>query len=187
MNPAPNLVFIGPTGAGKTSLGRRVAQRLGLEFVDSDQAIERRTGARVALVFELEGEAGFRQRESEMIAELCAGSRRLIATGAGAVLDPGNRRVMHSRGFVVHLDIDVEQQLHRLSRDRSRPLLQAPDRRERLEAMARQRQPLYAGLRDLHFTPARGSAARVTRDLVAAIRAHWLPGDKETPDANDHG
>lgn len=176
MNPAPNLVFVGPMGAGKTSVGRRVAQRLGLEFIDTDQLLEARTGASIPLIFELEGEPGFRQRERALVAELCARNGLAIATGGGAVLDPENRRVVRERGFVVHLHVDVDEQLRRLARDRQRPLLQAPDRHERLRVLARQRQALYEEVADLRFEGGQRSVAQAARALLATIQAHWHPG-----------
>lgn len=182
MNPAPNLVFVGPMGAGKTSVGRRVAQHLGLEFVDTDQLLEARTGASVPLIFELEGEPGFRQREHALVAELCAREGLAIATGGGVVLDPDNREVVRSRGFVVHLHVSVDEQLRRLARDRHRPLLQTPDRHERLLVLARQRQALYEEVADLRFEGGQRSVAQSARRLLALIQEHWQPGptDKET-------
>lgn len=173
MNPAPNLILVGPTGAGKTAIGRRLAGRLGLRFVDLDQLIEAQSGARIPLIFEVEGEPGFRRRESAALAEVCAGEGQLLATGAGAVLDPDNRRVMRERGFVVHLHTSVDQQLRRLERDRSRPLLLAPDREERLRAMAALRGPLYAELAHLRFC-SDGLSVPVAADrLMRLLQKTW--------------
>lgn len=173
MNPAANLIFIGPMGAGKSSLGRRVARHFGLAFVDADRVLETRTGASIPLIFECEGEAGFRAREKALLAELCAGHDRLIATGGGAVLDADNRRLLAASGFVVHLQASVEEQLSRLRRDRSRPLLQAPDRERRLRALAAERDPLYAEIADLVFQAGSLPAGRVFERLCAAIAARW--------------
>lgn len=175
MDSAPNLVFVGPMGAGKTSIGKRVAERLGLTFVDADHRLEELTGAPVALIFECEGEPGFRARERTLIAELCAGRGQLIATGGGAVLDPDNRRALKAGGFVVHLDVGVGQQLARLERDRSRPLLQFPDRRERLEAMAAQRGPLYAEVADLRFASDGLSVGVAAERLLVLLAERWHP------------
>ena len=142
MNPSCNLFMVGPTGAGKTSIGRRLAAHYGLEFLDLDQEIERHCGATVSTVFEMEGEAGFRRRESTLL-EACSARRGvLLATGAGAVLDPANRRLLAERGYVLWLQATVEQQLERLARDRSRPLRAGEDRRAKLESMAGIRTPL---------------------------------------------
>ena len=173
MNPAPNLILVGPMGAGKTSIGRRLAERLGLSFVDADVALETTTGATVNLIFELEGEAGFRERERLLLAELCSQQGRLIATGGGAVLDESTRRVLAASGFVVYLRTGVERQLERLKRDRTRPLLRAPDRRERLQAMAAQRGPLYEEIADLVFDSDRASVGTACDTLLAELAARW--------------
>jgi shikimate kinase len=184
MNPAPNLAFVGPMGAGKTTIGTRVAARLGLRFVDVDQRLEEITGARVPLIFECEGEAGFRARESALIAELCAGSGWLIATGGGAVLDPDNRRRLRESSFVVHLHLGVEGQLARLARDRSRPLLAGADRREKLVALAAQRDALYAHVADLRYESTSAGPDAAARRLAATIAAQW---QRATDDrSNDH-
>lgn len=173
MNPASNLILVGPMGAGKTSIGRRLASELGLRFVDADQQVEQRTGASVALIFECEGEPGFRRRESALLQELCAGRGQVIATGGGAVLDPSIRRLLGSSGFVVHLHATVGQQIARLERDRTRPLLAAPDRRARLEALSREREPLYAEVADLRFE-SDGLAVTVAAErLRALLDQHW--------------
>ena len=173
MNPAPNLVFVGPMGAGKTTIGTRVAARLGLRFVDVDRRLEELTGAQVPVIFECEGESGFRARESALIAQLCEDSGLLIATGGGAVLDPENRRRLRERGFVVYLHVDVEAQLTRLARDRSRPLLLEGDRRTKLLALTAQREPLYAEIADLRFDSDGPGPAAAAERLSASLAAQW--------------
>src|SRR6202000_2537513 len=128
MNPAPNLFFVGPMGAGKTTIGRRAAELLGLPFFDLDHAIEQHCGADVPLIFELEGEGGFRKGETTILAgfaraQAAAREGVALATGGGAVLAQENRQVLKSRGFVVYLETTVEEQMKRLARDRKRPLL----------------------------------------------------------------
>jgi shikimate kinase len=170
MNPAPHLVLVGAMGAGKTSIGRRLAERMGLQFADVDEAIERRTGTRVTTIFDCEGEAGFRVREREMLAELLHGPPCVIATGGGAVLAPENRTLLHARGFVVWLQVDLASQRQRLARDRSRPLLQTPDRDAVLRRLADERAPFYAGVADLAF-PTDGLTAHEAADALGALLA----------------
>src|ERR1700744_4694952 len=144
MNPARNLFLIGPTGAGKTSIGRQLAARYQLPFVDLDQEIERSTGVPVSTVFEIEGEAGFRRREQAMLDSCSQRQGILLASGAGAVLDPINRRHLLERGYVVWLQASVPLQLQRLAHDVTRPLLADVDRQRKLESMAATRTALYA-------------------------------------------
>lgn len=179
MNPASNLAFVGPMGAGKTTLGKRVAAALGLRFVDVDRQLEELTGVRVPVIFDCEGEAGFRARESALVAQLCAQRGLLIATGGGAVLDPENRRHLHAAAFVVHLHVDVDGQLARLARDRSRPLLAGADRREKLLALAAQREPLYAQVADLRHEAHGGKLDTVARRLATLINEHWQRLDND--------
>lgn len=138
-----SFFLVGPMGAGKSTIGRRLAEILGLRFVDCDTEIERRTGATIPLIFELEGEAGFRAREKALIEELTGECGIVLATGGGAVLDPDSRRVLHARGHVIYLETSVDEQLRRTRGDRNRPLLQTADPRARLEALLAIRHPLY--------------------------------------------
>ena len=173
MNPSHNLFIIGPTGAGKTSIGRRLAVHYGLPFVDIDQEIERHCGVDVSTVFELEGEVGFRQRESAAIDECSQRRGVLMATGAGAVLAALNRKHMTERGYVVWLQASIAQQLERLERDHHRPLLQVADRHERLHAMAQSRQPLYRDIADLAVPGEHGSVSTATERSIALIDHDW--------------
>lgn len=145
--PAPdipgNLYLVGLMGAGKTSVGRLLAKRLGKRFVDSDHEIEARTGVRIPVIFEIEGEAGFRQREVAMIDELTTTEGVVLATGGGAVLDPRNREALRTRGTVVYLRASVDELWNRTRRDRNRPLLQTADPRGRLAELMEIRDPLY--------------------------------------------
>lgn len=167
--PGCNVFLVGPTGAGKTSVGRVLAREVGLAFVDVDDAIVGRTGASIALIFELEGEAGFRDREAAMLSEIAARDGQVVATGAGIVLREANRRLMRERGVVVHLDVDVDEQLARLARDVSRPLLATGDRAGRLRAMAAERGPLYAAVADVRIETRNASPAASARRV-----AEWL-------------
>ncbi|HST26837.1 MAG TPA: shikimate kinase AroK [Rudaea sp.] len=174
MNPAPNLFFVGPMGAGKSTLGKRVAETLDLPFFDLDHEIQMQCGADVALIFDIEGECGFRRRESAMLTEFAARDGIVLATGGGAILDAGNRGTLHKRGFVVFLETTVDEQLERLARDRKRPLLAAPDRRERLEQLAAARDPLYREIADLTIPAGhRGSTAQVAERITAQLAQAW--------------
>ena len=174
MNPAPNLFLIGPMGAGKTSIGRRLAAQLALSFVDLDLTFEERNGVSIGLTFEIEGEAGFRRRESALLADLVEQSGIVLSTGGGAVLDPANRDLLRRHGFVVWLDADIDTQLRRLHADRKRPLLGVGDRREQLMHLARIRNPLYAEIADLRISASgTGGSTAMTRHVGAQISRYW--------------
>ena len=176
MNPAPNLILVGPMGSGKSSIGKRLAERFDLSFADADRDIELRTGTTVSTIFDCEGEAGFRARERTALAALLAGDGLLVATGGGAVLDADNRRLLRARGFVVWLQVDVRGQLERLARDRSRPLLQRVDREDVLQQMATQRAPLYAEVADLSFDTNHLAAADAAAALARQLGERWQRG-----------
>lgn len=173
MDPAPNLVLVGPMGAGKSSIGRRLARRLGLGFVDLDREIEERTGASVSTIFECEGEEGFRTRERAALADVLEGSGLVVATGGGAVLDAGNRDLMRARGFVVYLHVAVEEQLQRLARDRTRPLLAGGDREAVLRRLAEERGPLYRDASHLRFDAVSESSQAACARLARLLQEHW--------------
>jgi shikimate kinase len=144
-----SIFIVGPMGAGKTTVGKRLAEARGMTFVDSDHEIEARCGVDISYIFDKEGEAGFRKREKLVIAELSQRPGIVLATGGGAVIDADNRQALGSRGLVVYLHATVQQQLARTQRCENRPLLQAPDRREVLERLLRERDPLYREIADL--------------------------------------
>jgi shikimate kinase len=141
--PRENVFLVGLMGAGKTSVGKMLAKRLGKTFHDSDHVIEARTGVRIPVIFEIEGEAGFRARESAVIDELTALDNIVLATGGGAVLSPANREALRARGTVVYLRASVDELWNRTRHDRNRPLLQTEDPRGRLAQLHEQRDPLY--------------------------------------------
>lgn len=173
MDPASNLVLVGPMGAGKSSIGRHLARRLGLGFVDLDREIERRTGASVSMIFECEGEEGFRMRERAALDDVLEGTGQVVATGGGAVLDPGNRERMRARGFVVYLHVAVEEQLQRLARDRTRPLLAGSDREAVLRRLAEERGPLYRDASHLRFDTTSESAQAACTRLATLLQGRW--------------
>ena len=138
-----NIFLVGPMAAGKTSIGKQLARRLGRPFWDSDKVLQQRTGVDIPTIFEYEGEEGFRVRESAVIDELTRKQGIVLASGGGAVLSEQNRRWLTCRGAVIYLRVSVQTQLQRTARDRTRPLLQTDDPRARLEALNAQREPLY--------------------------------------------
>lgn len=173
LNPSRNLFLIGPMGAGKTTVGKRLAAHFGLPFVDLDAEIEAHTGADVPLIFDVEGEPGFRRREAALLDECSARDGVVLATGGGAILDENNRALLAARGFVVWLQTDVAQQLHRLERDRHRPLLQAADRCERLQAMACARDPLYASIADLVVPSHANTPTHAAEQIAQELERCW--------------
>ncbi len=173
MNPSQNLYLIGPMGAGKSCIGRRLAEHFALPFVDLDHELEQRTGVSINLVFELEGEAGFRLRESQLLEEQSQRQGLVLATGGGAVLSAHNRELLTQTGFVLYLPAPVELQLQRLARDTRRPLLADPDRRQRLIVMAGLRNPLYESIADLTLQPEHGSVHRASERAIHALCTHW--------------
>ena len=176
MNPAPNLALVGPMGAGKSAVGRLLGERLGLRFADLDHEVETAAGAPIPTIFECAGEAGFRARERATLQALLVGEGIALATGGGTVLDPDNRRLLRGRCFVVHLRLDVPAQLQRLARDRSRPLLQRPDREQALRELASIRGPLYDEIADLRFDTADDNASHAASALAELLAAQWERG-----------
>lgn len=169
-----SIFLVGPMGAGKTTVGRRLAQSLGLEFFDSDEEIERRTGTTIPIIFEIEGEAGFRKREHQVLADLTALSGVVLATGGGAVLLPENRELLRSRGTVVYLRTSVAEQLRRTRSSAHRPLLQAGDPEQRLRDLAQAREPLYEAVADIVVeSPGRKVGATVKDVLDRLADAHF--------------
>ncbi|MEQ1579089.1 MAG: shikimate kinase AroK [Steroidobacteraceae bacterium] len=144
-----SIFLIGPMGSGKTAVGRQLARMLDLEFVDSDVEIEARTGVDIPLIFEKEGEVGFREREREAIDALTTREGIVLATGGGAVLKPANRENLSQRGCVVYLQTSVEQQMERTRHGRQRPLLYTSDPKTRLRELLVERLPLYESTADL--------------------------------------
>ncbi|MBK7899610.1 MAG: shikimate kinase [Azonexus sp.] len=138
-----NIYLVGLMGAGKTTVGRQLARRLGRRFMDSDHEIEARTGVSVPTIFEIEGEDGFRRREAQTIKDLTGESGIVLATGGGVVLNPENRSALHDTGWVVYLNVPPELLHERTRNDRNRPLLRVEDPLARLRDLYAQRDPLY--------------------------------------------
>ena len=138
-----NIYLVGLMGAGKTTVGRMLAKRLGRPFLDSDHEIVERTGVPIPTIFEIEGEDGFRRREAQTIHDLTAGADLVLATGGGVVINPENRRRLHETGWVVYLNVPPRLLYERTRHDRNRPLLQVEDPLARLEELHAVRDPLY--------------------------------------------
>jgi shikimate kinase len=170
---APRRIFlIGPMGSGKTTVGRHLARRLGMDFLDLDLELQSRCGVEVAVIFDIEGESGFRQRESALLDELTQRDGLVLATGGGSVLREDNRRMLAERGVVVYLQTTVKQQLKRLERDKQRPLLQAPDRRQRLEELAEARNPVYESCAHLVVRSSNIAPAAMAANVARRLREH---------------
>jgi shikimate kinase len=157
-------------GAGKTTVGRQLAAELGKTFHDTDQEIERRTGVKVALIFEIEGEAGFRAREAQVVDQLTQLSNVVLATGGGAVLDAENRGHIARRGVVVYLHGQVRDLWNRTRHDKSRPLLQGSDPLETLHSLYQQRDPLYREIADIVVDTGLQSARTLLLQLLPQVR-----------------
>ena len=170
----PSIFLIGPMGAGKTTIGRRLALALHREFFVFFHEIEQRAGASIPLIFAVEGEAGFRAREKAVIAELTRRPNIILATGGGVVLDPDNRRCLAGRGFVVYLYAPVDEQLRRTRGDTHRPLLQTADPRAKLAQLFVQRDPLYRAVTDCVIPTEDRSLGQVTRDILNRPELHPL-------------
>lgn len=175
-----NLFLIGLMGAGKTTVGRMLARRLGMQFVDSDHEIEARCGVSIPVIFEIEGEAGFRLREEQAIADLTGREGIVLATGGGAVLSGHNRRLLAERGTVIYLMGAPEELSRRLGNDRNRPLLAGVDRLERLRALHTQRDPIYRSIADVIVESGARSAQTLARELIARLAGPRTTGQKSS-------
>jgi len=162
------VFLVGMMGAGKTTVGRLLAQGLQYAFLDADAELERRAGVRIATMFELEGESGFRDREQLLLEELTTRPGIVLATGGGAVLRPQNRACLRTRGLVIFLDVAAAEIARRTQNDVNRPLLNGPDRRARIDSLLEERLPLYRATSHLRFR----SPARNPRRLASIILAH---------------
>jgi shikimate kinase len=170
-----NIFLVGPMAAGKTTIGRMLADELDLAFKDTDKEIERRTGADIPWIFDMEGEEGFRERERQVLAELTTGSGILLATGGGSVELEENRRNLRSRGVVVFLDTSVELQLDRTRKDKNRPLLRTDDREKVLNDLKLKRDPLYKEIADIRVFTGESGSRKMVSVILQNLRNEGYP------------
>jgi shikimate kinase len=163
------IVIVGMMGAGKTTVGRRLARRLGIEFVDTDQLLEERCGASVALIFELEGEAGFRKRESAVVQELCARENLLISTGGGAITVESTRQVISHMATVIYLRAQLNDLWQRTRRDTKRPLLASADPKGRLSELLEKRKHLYEQVAQITIDTGKQPADSIVEELARRL------------------
>ncbi|MCU7814537.1 MAG: shikimate kinase AroK [Candidatus Thiodiazotropha sp. (ex Rostrolucina anterorostrata)] len=164
-----SLFLIGPMGAGKTTVGKQLAEHYRMEFIDSDHEIQRRTGVDIPTIFEFEGESGFRQREHTVIDELTSREDIVLATGGGAVIREDNRKSLSARGVVIYLHCSVQQQFERTHRDKNRPLLSTSDPMKKLTTLMAERDPLYRQTADILVSTEGRNTPSVVQDIRKQI------------------
>lgn len=173
-----SIFLVGPMASGKTTLGKLLAKRLGLQFLDTDHEIEKTTGVSVRLIFEVEGEPAFRDRESKTLESLSQQPGLVLATGGGAVLRPENRQVLATRGLVIYLKPDIETQLKRTADDRKRPLLQNVDRRAFFQELQRTRDPLYQEVADVTMPVDNRPGKKMIEAMLARLQSQeWITAE----------
>jgi shikimate kinase len=170
MSGNSNVYLVGPMGVGKTTIGKHLAEELQFSFLDTDQEIESRTGADIPWIFDVEGEEGFRERESRILEELSSLSGLVLATGGGIVLREQNRKLLHDGGRVVYLTAPLEKLVERTRNDRKRPLLQGKDPGEVLRQALEVRDPLYRDVADIVFTANRKTPRQAAKEIAQLVR-----------------
>lgn len=168
----PNVILVGMMGAGKTTVGKELARRLGMHFVDCDHEIEVRTGVSIPVIFEIEGETGFRRREHQVLDAITEEQGMVLATGGGAVMLPENRSLLRERGRVVYIRVPPGELWLRTQHDRTRPLLQVANPRKRIEELYALRDPLYREAAHVVLEGGRGSPNQMVRQIERAL-ASW--------------
>jgi shikimate kinase len=167
-----NVFLVGPMGAGKSTIGRLLSHELNYTFIDTDKVIEDRSGANIPWIFDVEGEQGFRDRESAVIDELTQLNDCVLATGGGVVIRPENRSHLQSRGVVVYLQTSIEQQLERTAKDRNRPLLQTDNPEAVLRKLLDQRGPLYQSCADIIIRTDKRHPRAVIQEILRQLKQH---------------
>lgn len=169
MSKKNNIYLVGPMAAGKSTIGRLLAKRLNKEFYDTDAEIIKCTGVEISLIFELEGEEGFRKREIEKLKLLSGEKGAVIATGGGIILNQENRQRMHETGWVIYLKCSVDQQLNRTKFDTKRPLLQTENPRKKLEELMRDRAPMYESIADIVISTNKTNSKKVITSILERL------------------
>ena len=170
MTKVNNIFLIGLMGAGKTTIGRQIANELSLEFFDSDHEIENRTGVTITHIFDIEGEAGFRKRETNVLNDLTEKKGIVLATGGGAILKPENRQFLMSRGTTIYLYADIDTLFERTSKDRNRPLLQTENPKTKLEELFEIRDPLYRETADIIIDTGKDSVRLAIKEILEKLQ-----------------
>ena len=164
-----NIILIGPMGSGKTTVGKQLAKKLRMDFIDADLEIEKRTGVSISTIFDIEGEEGFRVRETKMLKELCEKTSIVLATGGGAIIKEENRILLRKSGYVVYLKTSIETQFKRTQKGTNRPLLEKGDAMEKLEELMKQRESLYEQEADFIVSSGERAVSRVVHEICEQL------------------
>jgi len=164
-----NIILIGPMGSGKTTVGKQLAKRTRMDFIDSDHLIEDRCGVSISTIFDIEGEEGFRKRETKMLQELCDRTNMVLATGGGAITSEENRILLRKSGYVVYLQTSIKTQIARTQKTRNRPLLENVDAQEKLTKLMEERGKLYEQEADLVVKSGERVVSKVVEEILQAV------------------
>ena len=163
------LLIIGPMASGKSTIGLKLANRLNLDFVDTDQQVEDRAGAEISWIFDIEGESGFRIREEEVLKEVCLNDEIVISTGGGIIMEKNNRKLISESGVVIYLEVSIQTQLERTLMDKSRPLLDSKDKEQTLKNLKKQRTPLYEEIANITIEAGDRSNNQVVEEILKLL------------------
>ncbi len=170
----PNIFLVGPMAAGKSTIGRLLARELNREFYDTDQYIEQTTGVSLAWIYDVEGDEGFKKREEKIIRDLTKKEQIVLATGGGSVLSAASRQSLRHQGYVIHLQVSLEEQILRTLRDKNRPQIQTSDRKGALEAFYAAREPLYQEVADWSILTDSGPSSRIVQEIQKHLQERFL-------------